>query len=347
MGRELIIKSTIESKQRDDDILIYEKIIEPFLNYDKIKALYSANIYHQRSLKLKALLLSQIKESNLDNYLKDKTASKFLYNFVLNAETFGTAFVEKAGSSNDFALYNLSSYKGRIGIDNRIYQDAINEYIALDGAAFLYPTILSEYYGEPDYISAINQIYTLYKADIYNSKFFDNGAKPDQVIIFEDSDPSEEQIEAIKKFYKKEFGGYKNAHKTLILTTGEGNGETKPKIRVEDISKIRDLSFEKLKKVGRDEIIAAHAIPPRLVGVVEPSQLGGGGELIGQLHMFNELTIKPKIALIEEFFNSTIGVKLKLKPFNPDNFKDDADLLTKLVNATILTPQEAKSLLGW
>ena len=347
MKRELVIKSAVTSKQvLQEDILIYGNVIEPFLDYNKITNLYSANIYHQRALKLKALLLSQIEETSLDKHLNNITPSKLLYKFALNAETYGTAFIEKAGLESSFAIYPLNTRAARIGKDYSIYQDAPNEYIPLSGAAFTYPTILSDYYGEPEYVGAINQIYTLYKADVYNSKFFDNGGKPDQAIIFEDSDPTDEQIDAIKKFYKKEFVGYQNAHKTLILTTGEGNGETKPKIRIEDIGKVEDLSFEKLKKIGRDEIVAAHGVPPRLVGIVESGALGGGGELIGQLHMFNELNIKPKMALIEEFFNS-LNIKLKLKPFNPDSFKDDTDLLTKLVSSSIITPQEAKELLSW
>jgi len=351
MGRKLVVKSQAGSKQQvinEDAWYSDTKIIEPFLDYAAIRGLYAANVYHQRSLKLKAMLLSQIDQTALDRHLPPGiNPKKFLYKFMLNAETFGSAFFEKSMPVGDaFTLYNLNSYTARVDKDGLIYQVQGIEHVPMDGAHFIYDTILSEFYGEPDYVAAINQIVTLYKADKYNDVFFDNGAKPDHAIIFEDSDPSDEQIEAITEFYRKEFKGYKNAHKTLILTTGEGNGETKPKIRIEEMGKVEDLSFENLKKVGRDEIIAAHGVPPRMVGVVDPNALGGGGELISQLHMFNEVSIKPKMALVEEFFESH-GIPLKLKEFDATAFKDDADVVTGLVSAGIITPAEAKAVMGW
>jgi len=351
MKRKLVIKSGSGSRQKivGEDALIEDvKLVEPFLDYSALRTLYASNVYHQRSLKLKAMLLSHIEESTLSEHLPDGvTAKKFLYKFMLNAETYGSAFFERSATiAGRFKLYNLGSYHARVDKEDTIYQLVGTEQIPLEGAHFMYDTILSDFYGEPDYTAAINQIVTIYKADRYNEAFFDNGAKPDHAIIFEDSDPSDEQLNAITEYYRKEFRGYKNAHKTLILTTGEGNGETKPKIRIEELGKVEDLSFEKLKKVGRDEIIAAHGVPPRLVGVVDPNALGGGGELISQLHMFNEISIKPKMAMIEEFFGAH-GIALKLKEFDATAFKDDADVVTGLVSAGILTPAEAKSVMGW
>ena len=350
MQRKLLVKSAVGRQTiLGNDLLVEDaKLVEPFLDYRALRTLYAANVYHQRSLKLKAMLLSHIEESTLDRHLPEGiTPKKFLYKFMLFAETYGSAFFERSVTVGDrFKIYNLDSFYARVDKNGAIYQYTGDATVALEGAHFMYDTILSEFYGEPDYIAALNQIVTLYKADRYNDAFFENGAKPDQAVIFEDSDPTEEQLDAIEEFYATALRGYKNAHKTLILTTGEGNGETKPKIRIEDIGKVEDLSFEKLKKIGRDEIIAAHGVPPRLVGVVDPNALGGGGELIGQLHMFNEIHIKPKMAMVEGFF-AAHGVPLKLKEFDVTAFKDDADVVTALVGAGILTPAEAKAVIGW
>lgn len=106
------------------------------------------------------------------------------------------------------------------------------------------------------------------------------------------------------------------------------------------------LSFEKLKNLNRDEIIAAHGVPPRMIGVMSAGTLGGGGELIGQLHSFNELTIIPKQEQIEWFFYQ-IGYPLKLKKIDVTNFKDDSDLVTNLVASGILNINEARAVLGY
>lgn len=58
----------------------------------------------------------------------------------------------------------------------------------------------SHYYGEPDYLATLKQIALNQKADIYNEKFFDNGARPDMAIIYENAEPSQEQLNAFKDF---------------------------------------------------------------------------------------------------------------------------------------------------
>jgi len=350
-NRSLVIKNEGTSKQTNiaEDLLWgTDGIVEPYLNFDALRGFYAFNVYHKRALKLKALLLSQIESGNLEDFLPENTSpQKFLYKFMLNAETFGSAFFEKSTAVGEsFYLYNLSTYTARVDTQHNIFQRVGTEDIPMEGAQFMYDSILSDYYGEPDYIEVIPQIITLHKADQYNDVFFDNGAKPELAIMFKDSDPTDEQIAAIGDFMRKDLRGYKNAHKTLILTTGEGNGENKPDIEIKELGKVEDMSHEKLKKVGRDEIIAAHGVPPRLVGIVEASSLGGGGELTSQLHMFNQITIKPKMALVEAFF-AQHGITLKLKEFDATAFKDDADVVTGLVQAGILTAQEAKNVMGW
>ncbi len=352
MKKSLVIKSERKSRQHavsEDMLHEDEKVIEPYLNYNSLRGLYAYNVYHQRALKTKAMLLSQIEETNLDKFLPEGiTPEKFLHKFVLNAETYGSAFFEKSAEvAGSFYIYNLNTYQARVDRHHNIFQVSGTEHIALEGAHFMYDTILSEHYGEPDYLTVIGQILNIYKADQYNGKFFDNGAKPEMAIMFKDSDPSDEQITAIQSFFQSDLKGYNNSHKTLLLTTGEGNGENKPDIEIKDMGKIEDLSFEKLKLVGRDEIIIAHNMPPKLMGVTQAlSSLAGGSELTAQMRMFSEMVLKPKAKHLETFFAQQ-GIELKIKEFDATAFKDDADVVTSLVGANILTPTEARDVLGW
>jgi len=117
-------------------------------------------------------------------------------------------------------------------------------------------------------------------------------------------------------------------------------------VRLEKLDNVEDMSFEKLKNVNRNDIIASHGVPPRLVGVMSAGQLGGGTELIDQLHAFNELVIKPKAKTIEDFFEN-IGIKHKIKLLDVTNFKDDSSLISNLVDKQIISALEAKELLGF
>jgi hypothetical protein len=59
------------------------------------------------------------------------------------------------------------------------------------------------------------------------------------------------------------------------------------------------LPFEKLSQATREEILAAHGVPPRLVGIVTAGQLGGGSEMEGQMLSFIEMKVKPRMVYLE------------------------------------------------
>jgi len=344
-----ISKGVKESKQYvDRDVLLNNGIIEPFIDFNGLLAFYYFNVYHQRAIKLKAALLSQILETSLDKHLPSTVFAKdLLYAFALDAEIYGNAFLEKAGGVSDFYLHHILGYQGRLNKNRELYQvNSEFKDIRLDGYHFKYHSPSGKYYGEPDYLTTLEQIDTNKKADKYNSTFFANGARPGFAINFENSAPSQGQIDAFKTFFGTNYKGYENAHKSIMFYTGKTKeGESPAKIHLDKLDSVEDMSFEKLKSVNRDEIIASHGVPPRLVGIITAGQLGSGTELIDQLHAFNEIVIKPKATHIESFFEN-IGIKLKIKELDVTNFKDDSDLVTNLVNSQIITHQEAKEILG-
>ena len=348
MQSQIVTKESASIQNIDYDSFHEQgALIKPFINFKLLLELYYQNIYHQRAMKLKASLLSNLVDDVLSKYLpRKKTPKNFLYSFILDLEIYGNSFIEKSGTASNYTLYNMLGYEGRVDKDGEIYQlDDKRNIIPLEGYHLYISSPKSKFYGEPDYLTTILQIATSQKTDIYNSKFFDNGAKPDLAVIFENNNPTKEQMDSFTKFFGSDFKGINNSHKTLIASTGVNDKEINnpAKIRFEELGKVEDLSFKDLKAVIRDEVIASHGVPPRLVGVMNAGGLGGGGELIGQLHMFNELVITPKKSLIEEFFYS-IGIKLELKDFDVSSYKDDSAILTNLVSAGILTPIEEKEI---
>jgi len=348
--REEISKDSRESKQFvGTDLVNVNGTIDPFINFEELLKFYYFNTYHQRSIKLKAALLSQVEESDLDKYLPENEFVKdFMYALCTDLEIYGTGFLEKSGTENNFYLYHILGYQGRLNKNKEIFQiNNVDEAIPMEGYHLKYYSPSGKYYGEPDYLTTLDQILTSRNADQYNTSFFENGARPGFGIIFENSSPNSEQLSTFKEFFGSNYKGYQNAHKTFVAHTGKtSEGSPPAKIRLEKLDGIEDMSFEKLKNVNKNEIIAAHGVPPRLVGVIAAGQLGGGTELIDQLHAFNETVIKPKAQTIEDFF-ANIGIKHKIKALDVTSFKDDSDLVKNLVNTNIITDQEARELLGF
>ncbi|AQW80782.1 phage portal protein [Campylobacter pinnipediorum] len=344
-----IFKSDTQSLQtpRDEEA---NGILEPFVDFDTLLAMHYANVYHRRAIKIKAGMLSQVEleDSDIRKFLPIEASPKsFLYEFVYNLELYGNAPIEKAGTTNNYCLYNIPAVEWRTNKNREIFQlDKNGTKTQLEGYYLKYHSPSSRFYGEPDYLPVMLAILTNQEADNYNYAFFKNGARPDLAIIHKNSEPSEEQISTYKEFFSDNFKGSLNAHKTLLTYANSATGDRDADIRFEKLGGVDDLSFENLKKVSRNEIAAAHGIPPRLLGIMEAGGLGGGGELIGQLQQFNEIEIKPKIELIEGFF-SRIGIKLSLKAVDVTNFKDDGAIVTELVSRGILSIDEARSILGW
>lgn len=312
-------------------------LIAPFFDFDALLNLFYANTFHRRCIQLKASLLSNIEDgSRLEG--QSMTPKEFLYAFILNLEIFGNAFVEIAGKN----LYILPSLEGRVDEVHEVFQVKNTRKIPLAGKHLYYYSPRSRFYGEPDYLGALLSILTNQKADSFNNAFFENSARADTAIIFENSEPDEQQLNAFREFFSSNFKGYDKAHKTIVMTAAGENA----KIRIENLSKTEDISFEKLKNLNRDEIIAAHGVPPRMLGIMSAGQLGGSSEVTQQLHSFNELTIIPKQEQIEWFFDS-IGYPIKLKSIDVSSFKDDSELVTGLVANGILSLSEARGILGY
>jgi HK97 family phage portal protein len=338
--RKLIFKAKSDESAQiiKDDLEGVDGIINPFFDFARMLEFFYANTYHRRAVQLKANLLSNIEDNGKLETATGGNPKRFLQAFILNLELYGNGFIEIARNN----LYILPSNQARVDKDRRVWQWIDNRKVELEARQLAYYSPRSRFYGEPDYLGALSPLINSVKIDAFNSAFFDNGARADKAIIFEGGEPTDEQLTAFASFFGSNFRGFNNAHKTLIVSAAGENA----KVRFEDLSKTDDLSFEKLKAISRDEIINAHGVPPRMMGVVTSSALGGGGELIGQLHAFNQLTIIPKQEEIEWFFDS-IGFPIKLKPIDVANYKDDAELVTGLVQTGIMSLAEARSVLGY
>jgi PBSX family phage portal protein len=347
MDKTLVIKGiTSEQLITTDTLGSFNGLVEPFFDFDKVLKLYYANPYHRLCINIKSRVLSLFEESDLDKYLPNSTIKRFLRDSIRDLEMFGNMFTEIEGEGKYRAFYYMPAREARLNNEFKIFQVQGYKKKEIPGSYYSYSSPMSRHYGEPDYLASINQILTVQNINLYNNLFFKNGATPRLAVVFENSEPSDEQLKAFQEFFGSSFRGVENAHKTLVISSGTNLEGKDAKIRVEKLSANDDLSFEKLREISRDEIIAAHSVPPRLVGVVNTGGWGGQSELIGQLHLFNETVIKPKQEEIEEYFRS-LGVKLVLKPFDVTNFKDDSEVLPNLIQAGILSVAEAREILGW
>lgn len=211
-------------------------------------------------------------------------------------------------------------------------------------------------YSLPTWIGVEGMLALSHAATRYNASFFNNNAMPEYAVIFKGATPSEKTKDAIKEFFRNEHQGVDNAHRTLLLNTTEDGSVDIKRLT----SEVKDGDFLKLIDAARDRIPTAHGVPPRILGIMAAGQLGGGGEVEGQLFVFEHLTLKPRRRRMLEQFRPIL-TELGLAPgvltdgldngqvafreldLTPPN--DDAEHIPDWVGAGIVSPEEARSLI--
>lgn len=326
--------------------------ISPPYPFEKLAELYELNSYHSRAIQLKAALtcmsgFSLVSGSGAEpdeaysdilNWIEEHSAysgNSFLttvYNFCLDREIFGNAFLEVVRNEKGEAagFYHLPArhcglIKDQQGI--RLIQEidgerseflrfgsaekGKSEFVMLNN---YHPK--SAFYGIPDYIASIAAIVLDRSAVKFNIKRFDNNMVMEHIITVVGAAFGAGAKKDIKEFFTNNFAGIDNAGKSLLLEV-DGRNKNDVGIEVHKVSaEIKEGSYLELRKEIKEEIIAAHGVPPRLVGIAAPGQLGGSAEVKEQLRMFRDIVIKPRQKEVEFIFNNFI-----LKEAFPENKK--------------------------
>lgn len=334
-----------------------------------LSVLYRASAEHGRAVHVKAESAfggGLIGEAEKIEELCDTGATELFVLLGLDLETYGNAFLQVIRSRDGERIIGLrrlpaitmsryrEGYLQRIGKPNGDTRKVT--FTAREIVHLREPCPLGRRYALPTWIGAESMLELAYAATRYNASFFKNNAIPEYAITFKGVTPSAEQKRAIQAFFRNEHQGMDNAHRTLIMTSGE-EGEVDIKRLTADV---KDGDFLKLIDAARDRVPVAHGVPPRMLGIMTAGQLGGGGEVSGQLFTFEHLTLKPKRRRMLDQLRPTLkelglapgSTEDSLQPgqvaFRPLDLtppKDDAEDLPALVNAKIITAEEARALM--
>ncbi|MBC7954055.1 MAG: phage portal protein [Rhodospirillaceae bacterium] len=211
------------------------------------------------------------------------------------------------------------------------------------------PCPMGHFYALPDWISASGMIELANAATEWNATFFKNGAMPEYAMIVKGSTLTDPQKQAAREFFRREFRGLDNAHKTLFLSFD--NKETE--VDFERITaEMKDGDFLKMLDAARDRIHMAHGVPPRLLGIMHAGGLGGGGEITGQLKIFEDL----RLSAIRRRTRDQMAPTYRALGLNPADIRHrpldltppdtDREKVKDWLDANIIDRDEARSLAG-
>lgn len=298
-------------------------VLSPPVDYERLISAYYSNPYHSSCIDVVAINI-------LGNGLKDKRANDILSEMCIgdsihsllektirDLRIFGNAFWETPKGE----IYHIPAwtmYRSEQGWRQIAGNKKVN-YTEEEIWQFKTDSMQSSFYGSPDYQSILPTLELMATISSYNKNFFNNNAIPDFAIITEGGMLSPAAESSIQRFLRSKFRGTENAHKTLYLPVPEG-----VKIRFEKLQSesMKDMQFMELRKACIAEIISCHGVPPRLMGIMVPGELGGGGETEGERKIFYQTRIKPMQnsfgGQLDAFFKERLGqeVDIELESFD-------------------------------
>ncbi len=275
----------------------------PF-DMDELTKAYTLNPYHAECIEKKTVnILGNGFDQKIMDILEDVTptdsAITILFKTIRDYEMYGNAYWElpKVGSRRQiFHLPAQTMRKIKTGYRQTVNGETV-DFTEDEIYHFKQATPLSTIYGAPSYLSILPDIRIIKRIKTYNERFFDNNAIPDYVYEIEGGSISPNAQYNVQSFFRQKHQGEENAHKLLVIPYKEGmKGKWTP-LQTRD-----DASFLKLEQQCITNIIASHAVPPRLLSVVNTTSMGGSGETEGQMEIFFQTTIHPKQLVMSGLF---------------------------------------------
>ena len=160
-----------------------------------------------------------------------------------------------------------------------------------------------EIYGVPEYVAALQSAWLNENATLFRRRYYKNGTHAGYIMYVTDAAHNTADVDAIREAVKsgKGAGNFKN----MFMYAPNGKKDGIQIIPLSDVA-AKDEFFN-IKNVTRDDILAAHRVPPQLMGVM-PSNVGGFGAVEPAAKVFALNELKPLQSKMLQI-NDLLGVE--------------------------------------
>lgn len=260
---------------------------EPPVSFDGLARALTANPHHQSAIGYKASLLAS---HFIPHRLLSRVAFKRL---ALDFLVFGNAYPERRrnwlGGTIEIkpALARWTRMK-RDGSAVMLIDGQEHEFEAGSVLQIQEPDISQEIYGLPGYLGAMQSALLNEAATLFRRRYYLNGSHAGFILYMSDAAGNPDDIDSIRKALKESKGPGNFRNLFMYAPNGKKDG-----IQIIPISEVTAKDeFFNMKNVTRDDVLAAHRVPPQLLGII-PSNAGGFGSVEQAAGVFFRHEIKP------------------------------------------------------
>lgn len=266
---------------------------EPPISLEGLSRSRNASPHHRSALQLKANLLAQ---AFIPHRLLDRTTFKA---WALDFLTLANGYLEltEAVTHRPLKLERVPAKYTRRGVDLEEYYFLTQ---GLPGGMYgeeklgkrvfhlLEPDLDQEIYGTPEYVAALQAAWLNEAATVFRRRYYKNGSHAGFILYSTDAQLEADDVDKLRGALKeaKGPGNFRN----LFLHAPGGKKDGMQLIPVSEVA-AKD-EFMSIKNTSRDDVLAAHRVPPQLLGVI-PANTGGFGKAAEAADVFHRLEMLP------------------------------------------------------
>ncbi|QOD81607.1 phage portal protein [Chromobacterium haemolyticum] len=287
------------------------KWYEPPISWEGLARSWRASVHHASALAVKRNRLAAL-------YKPHKLLSR--EHFTILAQDFlifGNGYLERernvlGGTIRHKPALAKHTRRGKVAgqywwVPNHGQEQELGEVCHL-----IEPDINQEIYGLPEYLAALNSAWLNESATLFRRKYYLNGSHAGFLLYMTDAAHSQKDVDELRQKVKesKGVGNFRNLF--MYAPGGKKDG-----VQIIPISEVaaRDEFFN-IKNVTRDDVLAAHRVPPQLLGIV-PSNTGGFGDVSKADEAFHEGEIVPLQARLSAINDMVKEDIIQFLPYNP------------------------------
>ena len=167
------------------------------------------------------------------------------------------------------------------------------------------PDLHQEIYGVPPYLGALQSAILNESATLFRRRYYANGAHAGFILYVTDESQSQDDIDMMKTQLTQTRGS--GNFRNLFYYAPNGKKDGIQLIPISEVAAKDD--FLNIKNLSRDDILAAHRVPPQLMGML-PNNTGGFGDVEKAATVFARNEITPLQTAIGNAINDQAGRKV-------------------------------------
>jgi len=257
---------------------------------------FRASTHHSSALFFKVNILAS-------TFIPHKLLSRHAFErFALDFLTFGNGYLEKKQNmlgdtlSLEPALAKYvrrkTDFTGYVFVNG---WEQVHEFEAGSIFHLMRPDINQEVYGLPEYLSSLHAAWLNESSTLFRRKYYENGSHAGFILYMSDAAQSQTYIDDVRDSLKRSKGPGNFRNLFMYAPGGKKDG-----IQLIPVSEVAAKDeFFNIKNVTRDDLLAAHRVPPQLLGIV-PSNTGGFGAADTAAQVFGRNEIEPLQARFTE-----------------------------------------------